>query len=119
MDESHKNRFKSLLREERQSLWSQRDALFDGKSHEGTEPGDVSAEYSEDEIFDRLQSIQFALGRIAAGTYGTCAKCGREISVERLEAQPTACLCLGCQLAKEAIDSGHSHSSPHRIAPLS
>lgn len=109
MNKSHQTRFERLLREERQSLWSQRDAWFDGKPLEGADP---STEHSEDDIFDRLQSIQFALGRIAAGTYGTCAKCGREISLERLKVQPAACLCLDCQIAKEAIEQGNLRSPP-------
>ena len=31
-----------------------------------------------------------------AGTYGTCASCGRPIGAERLEARPTASLCVAC-----------------------
>lgn len=41
-----------------------------------------------------LQEIDEALGRIDAGTYGTCTRCGKEISVERLEAHPWAALCI-------------------------
>ncbi len=40
--------------------------------------------------------ISAALGRIAAGTYGTCAGCGAQIARERLEAQPVATRCTDC-----------------------
>lgn len=44
-----------------------------------------------------LRSIDAALARIAAGTYGNCANCGALIGGERLRAQPGARMCLPCQ----------------------
>jgi len=41
-----------------------------------------------------LAEINAALQRIEKGTYGTCARCGKEISPERLEAHPWASLCI-------------------------
>ena len=41
-----------------------------------------------------LGEIAAALGRLDAGTYGTCTACGRQIPEERLEAVPWAALCL-------------------------
>jgi RNA polymerase-binding transcription factor DksA len=32
-----------------------------------------------------------------AGTYGICERCGRRISLERLEALPWAVRCIDCQ----------------------
>ena len=43
-----------------------------------------------------LGDIDAALARIEDGTYGTCTKCGKEISVGRLEAYPWASLCIDC-----------------------
>jgi RNA polymerase-binding transcription factor DksA len=40
--------------------------------------------------------VRAALGRIAQGTYGTCANCGADIPRERLEAQPVATRCIRC-----------------------
>lgn len=53
---------------------------------------------------DRAQAeeIQAALGRIDAGTYGTCEGCGGETGGARLDALPTARLCAACQTALEA-----------------
>lgn len=45
----------------------------------------------------RLDDIRGALGRIDKGTYGTCEGCGKEIPPERLEAIPTARLCITCK----------------------
>jgi len=41
-----------------------------------------------------LSEIEAALERIENGSYGTCAKCGRDIAPERLEAHPWASLCI-------------------------
>jgi DnaK suppressor protein len=41
-----------------------------------------------------ILQIQDALGRMDAGTYGTCERCGETIESARLEAIPYATLCL-------------------------
>ena len=46
---------------------------------------------------DLLAQVDAALRRLDEGTYGICARCGREISIERLEALPSATLCITCQ----------------------
>jgi RNA polymerase-binding protein DksA len=46
-----------------------------------------------------IASIERALDRIEAGTYGTCVQCGAEISEGRLEARPEAALCIDCARA--------------------
>lgn len=43
-----------------------------------------------------IADIRLALHRIANGTYGTCGNCGAEIRKGRLEAMPTATLCIEC-----------------------
>jgi DnaK suppressor protein len=48
-----------------------------------------------------LSEINAALGRIEAGTYGTCASCGGPIAPERLEAYPWASLCIDDQRKAE------------------
>jgi DnaK suppressor protein len=50
---------------------------------------------------DLLGDVRTALARIDAGTYGTCERCGAEIPVARLEAVPTASLCITCKEAEE------------------
>jgi DnaK suppressor protein len=46
-----------------------------------------------------LALVDDALARLDGGTWGTCARCGREIAAERLEALPWAALCIDCQRA--------------------
>jgi RNA polymerase-binding protein DksA len=48
-----------------------------------------------------LREIDTALERIDDGTYGTCARCGKEIPVERLDAVPYAVLCVECKRLEE------------------
>jgi DnaK suppressor protein len=51
---------------------------------------------------DLLGEIRAALARMDAGTYGTCARCSAEIPAARLEAVPTASLCIKCKEAEES-----------------
>jgi DnaK suppressor protein len=48
-----------------------------------------------------LNQIDEALKRLDEGTYGTCARCGKEIAAERLEAYPWASLCIDCRREAE------------------
>jgi DnaK suppressor protein len=57
--------------------WSQRTAVL----------ADVRAE---------LADVDRALARIADGSYGFCQRCGKRIAVARLDARPTAVLCIDC-----------------------
>lgn len=49
-----------------------------------------------------VADIDQALLRIEEGTYGTCARCGKEIDERRLEAMPTARYDAQCQADIEA-----------------
>lgn len=51
---------------------------------------------------NRLEQINAALNRIDDGTYGTCAKCGKDIDPRRLEAEPSALLCIDDASAEDA-----------------
>ena len=44
-----------------------------------------------------VNDIQDALRRMAAGSYGTCERCGQPITTERLQAAPTTRWCPTCQ----------------------
>jgi DnaK suppressor protein len=46
---------------------------------------------------DLLAQVEAALQRLGEGSYGICARCGNEISTERLEALPYAIYCITCQ----------------------
>ena len=44
-----------------------------------------------------LKQIDYALERVAGGTYGECQACGEHISPNRLKAVPWAEGCLACE----------------------
>ncbi len=48
-----------------------------------------------------IVEIDAALGRIKAGTYGTCTTCEEDIPLARLRAMPSAHCCIGCQEKSE------------------
>lgn len=48
-----------------------------------------------------LHKIDKALARLASGDYGYCEACGAEIGLRRLEARPTAELCIDCKHLEE------------------
>jgi DnaK suppressor protein len=59
---------------------------------------------------DQLRAIDAALKRLDAGVANVCIVCGREISTERLLANPTAQTCINCQ---ELIEStGYAGPGP-------
>jgi RNA polymerase-binding transcription factor DksA len=65
---------------------------------------DRASEREDDEVLESLgnsglkeiQMIDAALGRIAEGVYGECAKCGEDISEERLDLLPYTPMCRNC-----------------------
>ena len=48
-----------------------------------------------------IKKIDEMLGKIDSGDYGYCEKCGVEIGLNRLEARPTATLCIDCKTLDE------------------
>ena len=50
----------------------------------------------EAEGIEEIAQVNNALNRIEEGTYQSCAKCGEDISEERLEAIPYTDRCIDC-----------------------
>ena len=48
-----------------------------------------------------IKKIDETIGRIDANEYGYCDSCGVEIGLKRLEARPTATLCIDCKTLDE------------------
>lgn len=61
-----------------------------------------------------LARIDEALGRLDAGTYGTCADCDRDIAARRLRALPFAVRCQACEEQREAEDGQARHLAVER-----
>ena len=65
---------------------------------------DRSSERQGDEVLEtlgqteqtELRRIEAALGRIEAGTYGYCQKCGETVSDARLDLLPDTPFCKNC-----------------------
>jgi len=52
-------------------------------------------------LLEDMAQVERALERLAAGSYGLCDDCGQMIPPKRLEARPTATLCVSCQSKRE------------------
>lgn len=50
-----------------------------------------------DRSTQQLELVDAALGRLEAGTFGACLRCGKPIAPARLEALPWAAHCIDCQ----------------------
>lgn len=100
------------LREERENLVHQLDEL--GAAESGDLKADldfgesfadaaaVTAERTEvlgvvDSLKHQLDDVDTALAHIAAGTYGTCDNCGKEIGADRMKFRPASVLCVDCK----------------------
>jgi RNA polymerase-binding transcription factor DksA len=79
-------------------------ALADDAAEPSAEVIDTANGQWEARVFSRhgdaetrqLTAVEAALGRIAAGTYGSCARCGLTINAARLVAMPEAAMCASC-----------------------
>jgi DnaK suppressor protein len=107
MDKQSMNRFLKLLKERRDSLQRrltsatrQSRALADAKDEGDRASASIEKEMSAVEQVQAeslLKSVDAALARIDAGTFGQCLNCGQEIGMKRLEAIPWARYCITCQ----------------------
>jgi len=63
---------------------------------------DMSLELrSRDRERKLIKKIDEAIARLDEGEYGYCEECGVEIGIERLEARPTAEMCIDCKTLGE------------------
>lgn len=73
------------------------DGGFADSGHRTAETAEVLALIEQ--LAAHRRDVVAALDRIDAGTFGTCERCGNQIPDERLEARPTAALCVACKQA--------------------
>lgn len=73
------------------------DGGFADSGHRTAETAEVLAVVEQ--LAAHRRDVVSALDRIEAGTFGTCERCGSRIPDERLEARPTAALCVTCKQA--------------------
>lgn len=76
--------------------------VFADPNDRATQESDVSLELrNRDRERKLIKKIDEMLAKIDAGDYGYCDKCGIEIGLDRLEARPTATLCIDCKTLDE------------------
>jgi len=68
----------------------------DEDSDKSEQVGDQLA--AAQDLKNRLNEIDIALGKIQTGTYGICEKCGKPIEHEILAIDPESRFCKACKL---------------------
>jgi DnaK suppressor protein len=83
------------IRANRSSEERREGSPFGKREEEATETADLENMVAQEQrIREELADIEAALKKFDAGTFGICEKCGRQIELARLEAMPTAKLCM-------------------------
>lgn len=99
------NKWKSELMEEvdRTVHHMQDDAAnFPDPNDRATQESEFSLELrTRDRERKLIKKIDESLKNIENGDYGYCETCGVEIGIRRLEARPTATLCIDCKTLDE------------------
>ncbi|SFC95253.1 transcriptional regulator, TraR/DksA family [Thiohalospira halophila DSM 15071] len=112
MNPEQEEHFRRILRAWRQELMEEVDRTVHHMQDEAAnfpDPNDRASQESEftmelrtrDRERKLLKKIDEALNAIDEGEYGFCEACGVEIGIRRLEARPTATLCIDCKTLDE------------------
>ena len=112
MSDAQLEHFTSILRNWKQELMEEVDRTKEHMQTELNNYADPNDRASQEEEFnlelrtrDRerklIKKIDKTLDLIDAGDYGYCEACGVEIGIRRLEARPTADLCIDCKTLAE------------------
>lgn len=97
--------YKDILLTRKRELYSRLTKIeTDLDTLKSGDSADRAIERENDEVLEEfgstglkeLKAIEAALDRIAAGTFGICAKCGNPVAPARLAAVPHAALCEEC-----------------------
>jgi len=76
--------------------------VFADPSDRASQESDIGVELrNSDRERKLIKKIDATIARIDAGDYGRCEKCGLQIGLKRLEARPTAILCIDCKTLAE------------------
>ncbi len=112
MSPEQEEHFRGILLAWKQSLMEEVDRTVHHMQDEATnfpDPNDRATQESEFSLELRtrdrerklIKKIDEALDRLDEHDYGYCEACGVEIGVRRLEARPTATLCIDCKTLDE------------------
>ncbi len=76
--------------------------VFADPNDRATQESDMALELrNRDRERKLIKKIDETMAKIDAGDYGYCDSCGVEIGIERLQARPTASLCIDCKTLEE------------------
>ena len=76
--------------------------VFADPNDRASQESDIALELrNRDRERKLIKKIDEAIGRIEDGEYGYCDSCGVEIGLKRLEARPTATMCIDCKTLEE------------------
>ena len=76
--------------------------VFADPNDRASQESDIALELrNRDRERKLIKKIDETLDRIREGEYGYCDSCGVEIGLKRLEARPTATLCIDCKTLEE------------------
>lgn len=112
MNEKQREHFKTLLLAWKKELMEEVDRTMNHLKDEAANFPDPADRASQEEEFslelrtrDRerklIKKIDKTLELIESDNYGFCDACGVEIGIRRLEARPTATLCVDCKTIDE------------------
>ena len=112
MNEAQQDHFRKILGNWRQELMEEVDRTKEHMQTELNNYADPNDRASQEEEFnlelrtrDRerklLKKIEKTIDLIDKDDYGYCEACGVEIGIRRLEARPTADLCIDCKTLAE------------------
>ena len=112
MNENQKEHFRGILKNWRSELMEEVDRTVSHMKDEAANFPDPADRATRDEGFslelrtrDRerklIKKIDEGLERLDSHDYGYCEACGVEIGIRRLEARPTATLCIDCKTLDE------------------
>lgn len=108
MNENQKNHFRQILNAQKRSLSSDIQNTISSMQDTQTiyaDPNDRASQETDMAIELRnrdrerklIKKIDETLAAINRDDYGYCEECGEEIGISRLEARPTARLCIECK----------------------
>lgn len=112
MNEAQQEHFKNMLLSWKQELMEEVDRTVSHMKDEATNFPDPVDRATQEEEFslelrtrDRerklIKKIDSTMERIGNDDYGFCDQCGVDIGIRRLEARPTANLCVDCKTLDE------------------
>ena len=112
MNPRQRTHFRKMLEEMKRDLSQDIDRTVHTMQDEATifaDPNDRASQESDMSLELRnrdrerklIKKIDETILKIDAGEYGYCDSCGVEIGLKRLEARPTATLCIDCKTLDE------------------